>query len=119
MPDESSSPAHGPAGRYYQLVDQGALEEVVALFAPGIVYDRPGHGRIEGTEALRHFFFHERQLEFSRHTIARYIAEGEWVVAEGTVDARTTAGQELSLAFVDLFRIQDGLITERRGYVAS
>src|SRR5690606_32895070 len=118
MSGETSSTHRAVAESDYSLVDQGDMAAVVALFAPDVVYDRPGHGRLEGAEAVRRFFFHERNLAYSRHTIQRYLTDGEWVVAEGSVEARTIAGQELQLTFADVFRVRDGLIVERRGYLS-
>ena len=34
--------------RYYELVDEGAYDELVALFAEGVRYERPGQAAIEG-----------------------------------------------------------------------
>ncbi len=118
MAHEGQRPHDSPASRYYELVDRGDLEGVLALFSPDAVYDRPGHGRIQGADALRHFFLHERKLVSSRHDIRRFITDGDWVVAEGVAEARTEDGDEVKVAFVDVFRIEGDLIVERRGYVS-
>jgi len=100
------------ARRYYDLVDEGAYEEVAALFAPDVVYERPGQPAIEGREALRAFYEEGRPLEAGRHALDAVVADGRTVAVRGRYEGRQD-GTSVAFGFADFHEFEDGLIARR------
>ena len=106
--------------RYYTLVDTGRFDELVALFAPDAVYERPGYEALAGREALADFYRSRRVIEQGRHRLTRVVVDGENAVAEGTFAGTLRGGDEVSLRFSDFFTVgADGLFSHRVTYFFS
>lgn len=103
--DETRTP-RDVVGSYYEFVDKGAVDELVCLFAPDVVYDRPGHPRIEGRGALERFYRQVRPLSDGHHELHNVIADGNEVATRGTYRGRQE-GDEVRLGFADFFRFDD------------
>ena len=74
--------------RYYELVDEGAYDELVELFAEDVRYERPGQSAIEGREALREFYEEGRPLEDGSHELESVVTDGDTVAARGRFTGR-------------------------------
>lgn len=93
-------------GSYYEFVDQGDVDELVSLFAPDVIYDRPGHPRIEGRGALERFYRQVRPLSNGSHELHNIISDGDEIATRGTFRGRQ-AGDDVRIGFADFFRFDD------------
>ncbi|WP_058366560.1 nuclear transport factor 2 family protein [Haloparvum sedimenti] len=105
---------------YYDHVDAEAYEDLFALFAEDVVYERPGQDAIEGMEAFREFYFEGRPLEDGRHEVHRVVADGDGldgttVAVRGTFSG-VQDGETVSFGFADFHEFEDGLIARRDTY---
>ncbi|MCB0322014.1 MAG: nuclear transport factor 2 family protein [Bdellovibrionales bacterium] len=87
--------------RYYQLVDAGALNDLLALFDKNIVYERGGD-RIEGRQELERFYRAKRKLK-GRHSIERVATIGDTVVVEGAFHGVYAEQIPKKVRFADFF----------------
>lgn len=101
--------------RYYELVDDGAYDELVSLFASDVRYERPGQGAIEGREALREFYEGGRPLSNGSHTVLSVTREGDTVAVRGRFEG-DQAGESVAFGFADFHVFADGEIAERYTY---
>lgn len=100
--------------RYYQLVDAGEIDELVALFAPNAVYRRPGYAPLVGREALRAFYEGERIIEHGRHEVDQTVLGEDAVAVHGRFEGRLKDGSAASLRFADFYTFDvDGLFATR------
>lgn len=95
------------ARRYYDLVDAGDYAELVSLFAPDVVYERPGQSTIRGREALREFYETDRPLEDGSHHLHSVVREGDTVAVRGTFTG-TQADQSVEIGFADFHEFESG-----------
>lgn len=100
------------ARRYYELVDADEYDDLVALFAPDVVYERPGQSNIEGREALRQFYEAERPLSEGRHEVHSVVADGDHVAVRGSFSGLQD-GDRVEFGFADFHEFEDGLIARR------
>jgi ketosteroid isomerase-like protein len=102
--------------RYFRLVDEGRIEEMLALFGEGIVYRRTGVDPIVGLPAMRAFYEGPRGIVTIRHDIVALVREGDCVAIEGRARATLTDGGSFDRRIGEFFRFRDDLIVERNGY---
>lgn len=101
--------------RYYELVDDRAYDELVALFAPDVRYERPGQDAIEGREALREFYEAGRPLSDGEHELLSVSRDGDTVAVRGRFEG-DQRGERVAFGFAD-FHVFDGdEIRERYTY---
>ncbi|MFW6153564.1 MAG: nuclear transport factor 2 family protein [Halobacteriota archaeon] len=101
---------------YYEYVDAGAIDDLVALFADDIVYERPGHAAIEGIADFRRFYEEERPIGESNHAVDQLYVDGETVIVRGRFEG-TLAGEAVAFGFADFHRFNgDGEIEHRWTY---
>jgi ketosteroid isomerase-like protein len=101
---------------YYEYVDEGAHEDLFALFADDVVYERPGQEPIEGIEAFRQFYREGRPLSDGEHAVHDVVADGDTVAVRGEFSGRQ--GQtRVSFGFTDFHVFdEDGSIAHRYTY---
>lgn len=97
---------------YYDLVDAEEYDDLVALFAENVRYERPGQGAIEGRDALREFYLDERPLDEGSHEIHDVVVDGETVAVRGTFSG-VQDGDSVSFEFADFHEFEDGEIHRR------
>ncbi len=97
---------------YYELVDAERYDDLVALFADDVRYERPGQQAIEGKPALRTFYEKERPLEDGSHEIYTVVVAGDTVAVRGTFSGRQ-AGADVEFDFADFHEFEDGEIARR------
>lgn len=102
--------------RYYALVDEGDLEQMLALFADDCVYERPGMEPLRGKDQLEAFYRDQRVIESGGHTLHMLMVDDNTVAVEGTFDGTLRDGRDVSVRFADVFELGDGLVTNRRSY---
>ncbi|MFB6094326.1 MAG: nuclear transport factor 2 family protein [Halanaeroarchaeum sp.] len=106
----------GTVRRYYDLVDEDAVGALVDLFAPDVVYERPGQDRIEGREELERFYREGRPLSAGTHEVHRVIEGREAVATRGTFTGEQD-GEAVELGFADVFTFdEEGRIATRFTY---
>ena len=98
--------------RYYDLVDAGEYEKLVALFASDVVYERPGQEAIRGREALRAFYEDGRPLSDGSHDLHSVVRDGDTVAVRGTFEGEQ-GGETVSFGFADFHEFVDGEIARR------
>ncbi|MFT7835804.1 nuclear transport factor 2 family protein [Saccharothrix sp. BKS2] len=100
--------------RYYERVDAGEVDGLLALFAPDVVYDRPGYPVMRGRDALAEFYGGQRVISSGTHTLEQVTAEESVVAVHGEFAGVLKDGSEAKLRFADFFTLAaDGLISRR------
>lgn len=99
--------------RYYELVDDGAIDDLIPLFADDIIYERPGHPPIAGIDAFRTFYEEDRPIGDGHHIIEQTYVDGATVIIRGRFEG-TLAGDAVEFGFVDIHHCNaDGEIDHR------
>lgn len=104
--------------RYYDRVDAGDIEGLVALFHPDAVYRRPGYEPFVGRAALRDFYIKDRMIVEGRHVLAHVVAQEDAVASCGEFFGRLLDGREVTVRFADVFECESGtgLFLQRTTY---
>lgn len=104
----------GQVRRYYQLVDAGEVDELVALFASDAVYRRPGYEPLVGRGELTHFYSSQRVIKDGRHTIQTVVTQDARVAVHGQFQGTLKDGTQVAVRFADFFTLTaDALFAER------
>ncbi|MFI7672827.1 nuclear transport factor 2 family protein [Actinophytocola sp. NPDC049390] len=100
--------------RYYELVDQGDVDGLVALFDPEAVYHRPGYPPLCGKEELLRFYSSQRVIKEGKHTVGTLVANGAEVAVHGEFHGTLHSGETVEARFADFFRCHpDGTFARR------
>jgi len=100
---------------YYDAVDEERVDDLLALFADDVVYDRPGQRPIEGKDALEAFYRDGRPLEDGNHTVHDVLVDGDRAAVRGTFSG-VQGGETVEFGFADVHVFEDGRIAERYTY---
>ena len=98
--------------RYYELVDESDYDDLVALFAEDVRYERPGQSAIEGREALRKFYEAGRPLEDGSHELESVVTDGDTIAARGRFRGRQN-GEMVAFAWADFHEFDGDRIARR------
>ena len=98
--------------RYYELVDESAYDDLVALFAEDVRYERPGQSAIEGREALREFYEEGRPLENGSHELESVVVDGDTAAARGRFTG-CQDGASVAFAWADFHEFDGDHIARR------
>ncbi len=94
--------------KWVQLFNQGNIDELVRLYAPGAINHQVVTEPVRGREAIRHMF----QVEFGRATMSCLVEnlfeDGDWAILEWR-DPKGLRG-------CGFFQVQDDQIVFQRGY---
>ncbi|GGL63383.1 nuclear transport factor 2 family protein [Halocalculus aciditolerans] len=102
--------------RYYEYVDAEAYEDLYALFADDVTYERPGRDAIQGQDAFRAFYEDGRPLEDGEHTVHAVVVDGDTAAVRGTFSG-VQGGDRVEFGFADFHEFDDdGKITNRYTY---
>ena len=103
--------------RYYELVDQGDVEGLVALFDPDAVYQRPGYPPLHGTEELLRFYSSQRVIKEGKHILDTVVAHGGDIAVQGEFHGTLHSGETVETRFADFFHCNpDGTVARRETY---
>lgn len=103
--------------KYYAEVDNGDVNEVVALFEVDAEYSRPGYAHMSGREAIRSFYVDDRIIESGVHNIESIVSDSRTVAVEGSFRGTLRGGASTEVKFADFFWPgPNGLIKRRRTY---
>ncbi|MFD1633634.1 nuclear transport factor 2 family protein [Haloplanus ruber] len=97
---------------YYDLVDAEEYDDLVALFAPDVTYERPGQSPIEGREELRRFYEEERPLSKGSHEVHTVVSDGDTVAVRGSFSGRQ-GDRQVAFGFADFHELENGQIVRR------
>ena len=100
---------------YYDLVDAGDYDALAALFAPDVVYERPGQASVEGREQLRRFYEAERPLSAGSHEVHSVAVDGDTVAVRGSFEGLQD-GDRVAFGFADFHEFENGLVARRYTY---
>lgn len=100
---------------YYDLVDAGDYDALAALFAPDVVYERPGQASVEGREQLRRFYEEERPLSAGSHEVHSVVVAGDTVAVRGSFEGLQD-GDRVAFGFADFHEFENGLVARRYTY---
>ena len=105
---------------YYDCVDAGDVEGLIALFTPDSVYRRPGYAPLSGHAELRHFYEEVRVIESGRHEVAQIVVELPSVVVVGDFAGRLRDGSDSTARFCDVFELTaDHRIARRETFFSA
>jgi ketosteroid isomerase-like protein len=100
---------------YYELVDKGDIDGLLALFAENAIYHRPGYSPIIGRNGLARFYRSQRVIDCGRHVVINLLIDNDGGVAvEGTFAGRLRDGNEVNLRFADFFGLDESVLIETR-----
>ncbi|WP_256683997.1 nuclear transport factor 2 family protein [Halococcus qingdaonensis] len=98
--------------RYYELVDAENYDDLVALFADDVSYERPGQDAIEGRDALRTFYEEGRPLDDGSHEVHDVLVDGDTVAVRGSFSGRQN-GERVGFDFADIHEFEGETIARR------
>lgn len=102
---------------YYDALDAGDTESVLALFSGDVLYRRPGYDRMMGLEALRRYYAKDRKLAPGRHVVRSLVVDGAQVAAHGEWEGELREGGRRSVGFAAFFVFDaTGRISEHTTY---
>jgi steroid Delta-isomerase len=100
--------------RYYELVDQGDVPGLVALFAADAVYHRPGYPPLRGREELLQFYSGQRVIKEGKHTLGDIVVSDDAIAVHGSFHGTLHNGEAVETRFADFFRFNpDGTFSRR------
>lgn len=89
--------------RYYELVDRGDVEGLIALFARDSVYLRPGYQPLRGHDELRRFYTEDRMIREGRHELDAVIVNETSAAARGAFRGTLRDDRRVEVRFADFF----------------
>ncbi len=107
----------GTVERYIEAYGVGDRDEVLACLVDDVEWEVPGTFQLSGKDAFAREMANPAFSGQPRITIARLVADGDVVVAEGAVQTQTANGEALELRFCDVFEMRDGLIRKLTSYL--
>lgn len=97
-------------------IASGDIEQFLLHCADDIVWTTVGEPPIVGKEAVRQWM-KDAYAEPPRFTVEQLVAEGDWVVALGTIQAEDAQGVTSPHSYSDVWRFEDGKMVELRAFV--
>ena len=89
--------------KYYELIDDQKIDEVLALFSNSATYVRC-ETTFSGIEEISGFYKNDRKIK-GRHTINSLLAVGRNVVIEGNFVGTGVNGEAKNIRFADFFTL--------------
>jgi ketosteroid isomerase-like protein len=100
--------------QYYELVDNGDTDGLVALFDPEAVYHRPGYEPLRGRAELRRFYVEQRVIREGKHDLDAIVRSGESVAVQGSFHGVLHNGNTVNARFADFFTVNSNTKFSRR-----
>lgn len=102
--------------RYYDKIDKGDVEWVIAMFAPAAIYER-ADAKLDGHDAIAEFYRSGRKIT-GTHLIDEPIVSGDTVIVRGVFDGKGADGSSKHVRFSDIWRFEGRLVVSRQTYLA-
>lgn len=103
------------ARRYYECIDAGAYDDLVALLSPAFVQER-GDRTLRGRDRFVSFMRDERPETDTSHEVETVYEGPDGVAVRGRL--RRADGSEW-FEFVDVFAVADGELASLRTYTTA
>lgn len=97
-------------------VSKGDNEGFLVHCAEHIVWTTMGEPPLRGKQAVREWMQRE-YAEPPKFVVEALIVEGDWVVALGEIAGKDDDGDNVTFAYSDVWRFEDGKIVELRAFV--
>lgn len=97
-------------------VRAGDNEGFLALCTDDIIWSTVGGETLHGKQAVRDWMTKE-YVAPPAFTVERLVADGDYVVALGTIVSRADDGTPVDNAYSDVWRFRDGKMAELRAFV--
>lgn len=97
-------------------VSAGDHEGFLRYCAEDIVWTTVGGETLHGKEAVRQWMT-ESYREPPSFTVQHLVAEGDFVVALGSIEIEDEQGRRRNAAYSDVWRLRDGKLAELRAFV--
>ncbi len=102
--------------KYYKLIDEHKIDEVLDLFSQTAQYLRCGEV-YNGIKAIEKFYKHERKIKGS-HDLQNLWIIGPTAIVEGVFRGKGAEGQPKKVGFADFFRFnEESQIQDRHTYL--
>jgi ketosteroid isomerase-like protein len=111
------SPNKATVTRYMEAYGRWDHAAILACLTDDVVWEVPGHYRIEGKAAFDGHIEGPGSAGPPRITVTRLTEESDRVIAEGSVEAGMTDGTTFRLVFCDVFEMERGLIRRLVSYL--
>jgi len=104
--------------RMFKSIDANALDELVHVVAPAIVYERPGFAQVSGIEAFLDFYKRVRIIQCGRHDLQHVVCEGATAMSCGHFKGQLKNGAPVDIGFSEVYRVDPvrSAIVFRRTY---
>lgn len=102
--------------RLFQTVDNRDWDSLVEVFAPDVVYERPGYPEFVGLEHLVHFYREQRVIAAGRHALSSVVVEGDRGACWGHFVGTHRDGSAIDVSFADFYTFAEGRIVNRRSF---
>jgi ketosteroid isomerase-like protein len=100
----------------FDIVDGRRWDELVEVFTPDAVYDRPGYDPLVGLDRIVRFYERERIIATGRHSVTRVVSDLGAAACWGRFVGTGRDGRPLDEEFADTYAVRDGRIAHRKTY---
>jgi ketosteroid isomerase-like protein len=104
------------AHRLFEVIDGRQWERLGEVFAPDVVYERPGYEPFTGLERLGRFYRDERIIASGSHHLASVVVEEERAACWGRFLGTSRDGHPIDERFADFYDLSDGRIRRRTSF---
>ncbi|MGW2317452.1 nuclear transport factor 2 family protein [Streptomyces sp. NPDC001680] len=104
------------AHQVFEVIDGRRWEDLGSVFTEDCVYHRPGYPPLVGLAEIERFYRVDRIIASGRHDIDTVMTGGDSVACWGRFTGLSRTGERLDERFSDLYRVEQGRISERRTY---
>src|SRR5688572_14569730 len=97
-------------------VVKGDHEGFLSHCTDDVVWTFVGEQTLEGKEAVRRYM-NQTYTEPPTFQVDHLLADGDFVIALGKIDAKDEAGRTVRSSYCDVWRVRDGKLAELRAFV--
>lgn len=102
--------------RLFALVDRRAWDQLHEVFAPDVVYHRPGYAPFVGLEAVVTFYRDVRVIALGEHKLERVVANSTTGACWGRFVGQRKDGGSVDELFADAYEFVDLRIARRQSF---
>jgi ketosteroid isomerase-like protein len=99
----------------FRAIDASDWDVLPRYFHADLVYDRPGFERLQGREAVLHFYRAVRTIR-GRHEFEGFAVQPDAGACWGRFVGHRGDGTPLDLQFADCYLFRDGLMWRRKSF---
>lgn len=87
----------------FSAIDERRWDDLQAMLASDIVYERPGYQPLRGSSEVMSFYRHERIIAKGRHVLADITASDGRISCHGHFTGLSKSNTPLEVAFCDFY----------------